>query len=690
MSKEINKSNPRLKPIACPKNDLDKFDWKYYVNSHDDLQKAGINTHEKAYSHWIAYGKKENRKCCSGNMDVRVQNIKSARAFDWRYYVNTYDDLRKAGINTYEKAYDHWVVHGKKENRKCCRSKNTSSPVQKNTSSSVQKNGTSVQKVDASVQKVDASVQNSVPDDTFDWITYINTYDLAKIGINTREAAYTHWMEYGQKQIRLPAIFDWEYYVYANPDLHKVNINTQNAAYKHWINFGKKEGRKPIVRELRRGNLCNARSQACQAPSCSNRCCVTNMLEILESCQRICHESSVPLILASETLYSFINQKFIDADHSTINVMSLLSLRSKFLSNMDLIVNVGYVVREKSEGSVDIVYSATNGNYINITFIDDSDPNEYKLRVNSSMKRIPKEIMLPLQNAQLYGIDIFIPSDADKFINDIYGGALGPIWYPARGLNLITNNQDRCKNDYNIDSCYVINDFRMHDRWYNVVNECNKYNLCAKRVDAVMGRTLNRNKLIEDGVLDKDSPLKLNEAGCYLSHIKIWKEISSLPDSAWCLVLEDDVTFYENFHGIMKEIKGTLENIEWDVAYLGSWLFPRTELNSRQLEKIGKYVYLTEFTLGTHAYIITPKAARKILDNTFPIRVQIDRVMCVPHPKHSRKEFPNYLKEYDSRFMGKLNKINICEDDKASKHIGIIGATSDNSTSTTSMVCCND
>ncbi len=42
---------------------MDNFDWIFYINKYKDLQKAGINTKEKAYSHWIRYGKKEKRIC---------------------------------------------------------------------------------------------------------------------------------------------------------------------------------------------------------------------------------------------------------------------------------------------------------------------------------------------------------------------------------------------------------------------------------------------------------------------------------------------------------------------------------------------------------------------------------------------------------------------------------------------------
>ena len=37
------------------------FDWKTYVNNYVDLQRAGIDTEEKAISHWNMYGKNEGR-----------------------------------------------------------------------------------------------------------------------------------------------------------------------------------------------------------------------------------------------------------------------------------------------------------------------------------------------------------------------------------------------------------------------------------------------------------------------------------------------------------------------------------------------------------------------------------------------------------------------------------------------------
>jgi hypothetical protein len=41
----------------------DYFDWNYYINRYKDLQKANINTYEKAVKHWKSFGINETRVC---------------------------------------------------------------------------------------------------------------------------------------------------------------------------------------------------------------------------------------------------------------------------------------------------------------------------------------------------------------------------------------------------------------------------------------------------------------------------------------------------------------------------------------------------------------------------------------------------------------------------------------------------
>jgi hypothetical protein len=66
------------------------FDWQFYVNRYSDLQKANINTKDKAYKHWISFGKKEGRLC--NNLIVDIDNTNSN---------NILDELDKNILNEY-------------------------------------------------------------------------------------------------------------------------------------------------------------------------------------------------------------------------------------------------------------------------------------------------------------------------------------------------------------------------------------------------------------------------------------------------------------------------------------------------------------------------------------------------------------------------------------------------------------
>ncbi len=53
---------------------MDEFNWEFYCNYYDDLKKAGINTKERAINHWNRYGKKELRICNIKQLDINYYN----------------------------------------------------------------------------------------------------------------------------------------------------------------------------------------------------------------------------------------------------------------------------------------------------------------------------------------------------------------------------------------------------------------------------------------------------------------------------------------------------------------------------------------------------------------------------------------------------------------------------------------
>jgi len=85
-----------------------QFDWIFYIGHYKDLQNAGIDTEEKAREHWINFGESEGR----------LYNPEQV-SFNWHYYLALNDDLEPAGINTKAAAEEHWTLYGKREGRLC-------------------------------------------------------------------------------------------------------------------------------------------------------------------------------------------------------------------------------------------------------------------------------------------------------------------------------------------------------------------------------------------------------------------------------------------------------------------------------------------------------------------------------------------------------------------------------------------
>lgn len=59
------------------------------------------------------------RKKKGSNENINEYKEAIPKWFDWNYYLNTYEDLRNAGIVTEKYAYNHWILHGEKEGREC-------------------------------------------------------------------------------------------------------------------------------------------------------------------------------------------------------------------------------------------------------------------------------------------------------------------------------------------------------------------------------------------------------------------------------------------------------------------------------------------------------------------------------------------------------------------------------------------
>lgn len=81
------------------------FDWRMYLYLHESARTEWTEAH--AQQHWLAHR----------------YPYKSYRTFDqifqWETYLNKYEDLRAAGLHTYDQALTHFLQYGINEGRTC-------------------------------------------------------------------------------------------------------------------------------------------------------------------------------------------------------------------------------------------------------------------------------------------------------------------------------------------------------------------------------------------------------------------------------------------------------------------------------------------------------------------------------------------------------------------------------------------
>jgi len=94
----------------------------------------------------------------------------------------------------------------------------------------------------------DEQSKSALPSD-FDWKQYLANYpDLQQSGIDTKEKAEKHWVEFGDSEKRtyklfIPVDFNWKQYIANYSDLQQSGVDTKEKAEKHWVEFGRVEGR---------------------------------------------------------------------------------------------------------------------------------------------------------------------------------------------------------------------------------------------------------------------------------------------------------------------------------------------------------------------------------------------------------------------------------------------------------------
>lgn len=165
------------------------------------------------------------------------KTIKKSGLFDEKYYLETYEDVRKADINPIK----HYIKNGWKEGRNPSENFNTNDYIQQNNISLNSKYSPLFHQIKSlsNKQKATLSEYNIIKrSGLFDEKYYLQTYEDVK---NANIDAIKHFMEFGWKERRNPSErFNTNFYLETYQDIKEANINP----LIHYIEYGKKEKRR--------------------------------------------------------------------------------------------------------------------------------------------------------------------------------------------------------------------------------------------------------------------------------------------------------------------------------------------------------------------------------------------------------------------------------------------------------------
>jgi len=189
------------------------------------------------------------------------------------------------------------------------------------------------------------------------------------------------------------------------------------------------------------------------------------------------------------------------------------------------------------------------------------------------------------------------------------------------------------------DQIYLINLDRRPDRlerFMNSLDNSDMKNMKVLRMNAVDGSEIDISRVplsetakgelkqIETtGFRSKHYQLTRGAIGCYLSHVKVWKDIVEKGHKNG-LIFEDDVTLPENmYERMMNSMKGVPD--DWDVLLFG--------FHCKECENMKNYRKVDRFIL-LHCYAISYSGIVKMLktNSMFPITQQIDSYMSELSP----------------------------------------------------------
>ena len=168
---------------------------------------------------------------------------------------------------------------------------------------------------------------------------------------------------------------------------------------------------------------------------------------------------------------------------------------------------------------------------------------------------------------------------------------------------------------------YYINLDRSIGRRENMEKKLREQQLSATRQPAVNGRALNLNDHA-DFVKNirthfEKVPSRLGHLGCFLSHLAVYQRFLSESSRDYCLIMEDDCTFYGvNFKA---EIADAMQYVptDWDILLCGYHIDedwdPRHKLHNSGVRLHNRVLHNIQYFTGLHCYFVRRATVQRLL-----------------------------------------------------------------------------
>jgi GR25 family glycosyltransferase involved in LPS biosynthesis len=182
---------------------------------------------------------------------------------------------------------------------------------------------------------------------------------------------------------------------------------------------------------------------------------------------------------------------------------------------------------------------------------------------------------------------------------------------------------------------WVINLERRPDRLDNFLNKYPGINNLLNIHKAVDGSILVSTPQLQKIFDGNNYNMREGLVGCAMSHIELYIKLVSSNDTDAFIIMEDDISFVDDFYQKLSTIIKQSTKVNWDMIYLGHHLYknhqlddPYNKTNSPTIEKWSTQQSLSKSMGGTGGYIISKQGAEKLLTfiNKFGMTNGIDTV----------------------------------------------------------------